>query len=117
PPTEVAVTYSTGFWASNGRTRCGGTRVRSDCSPHSDFHRGGKGTSESRMKVSIEQIFDLQELCLHHALPMVMEEFTFIKRCIELILNHRVRQEVIDELDDDDRERIRAVNTYLNESL
>jgi hypothetical protein len=69
------------------------------------------------MKVSIEQIFDLQELCLHHALPMVMEEFTFIKRCIELILNHRVRQEVIDELDDDDRERIRAVNTYLNESL
>lgn len=67
--------------------------------------------------IQVEYIFQLQELCLQHTLPVVMEEFTFIKGCIELILNHRVHQEVIDELDEDDRERIRAVNTYLNESL
>jgi hypothetical protein len=72
---------------------------------------------ESTVLIQVEQIFQLQERCLQHALPVVTEEFMFIKKCMELILNHRVHKEVIDELDDDDRERIRAVNTYLNESL
>lgn len=72
---------------------------------------------ESTGVIQVEHIFQLQELCLQHAVRGVMEEFTFIKRCLELILNHRVHKEVIDGLDDDDRERIRAVNTYLNESL
>ena len=72
---------------------------------------------ESTVVIQVEQIFQLQELCLQHALLGVMEEFTFIKRCLELVLNRRVHKEVIDGFDDDDRERIRAVNTYLNESL
>ena len=72
---------------------------------------------ESPMVIQVEHIFQLQEQCLQHALQGVMEEFTFIKRCIELMLNHRVHKEAIEVLDEDDRERIRAVNTYLNESL
>ena len=47
--------------------------------------RRGKGTLESRMAVSVEQIFHLQEQCLQHALPEVMEQFTFVKECSELI--------------------------------
>jgi hypothetical protein len=79
--------------------------------------QGGKGSLESRMMVSVEQIFDLQERCLQHALPMVMERFTFVKGCIELIANRHIHIEVLDEIDEEDRERIRGVHTYLNESL
>jgi hypothetical protein len=69
------------------------------------------------MMVSVEQIFDLQEQCLQHALPTVMERFTFVKECVELNINRHVYTEVLDELDHEDRERIRWVHTYLNESL
>ena len=67
--------------------------------------------------VSVEQIFDLQERCLQHALPVVMEQFTFVKECLELVINRHVHEEVINELDDEDRERIRGVHTYLNEAI
>lgn len=67
--------------------------------------------------MSVEQIFDLQERCLQHALPMVMERFTFVKECLELVINRRLHEEVINELDDEDRERIRGVHTYLNEAI
>jgi hypothetical protein len=69
------------------------------------------------MMVSIEQIFDLQERCLQHALPMIMEQFTFVKECLEVVINRHVHEEVINELDDEDRERIRGVHTYLNEAI
>jgi hypothetical protein len=72
---------------------------------------------ESRMMISIEQIFDLQERCLQHALPMIMEQFTFVKECLEVVINRHVHEEVINELDDEDRERIRGVHTYLNEAI
>ena len=77
------------------------------------LHTGqeGEGTLESRMMVSIEQIFDLQERCLQHALPMIMEQFTFVKECLEVVINRHVHEEVINELDDEDRERIRGVHT------
>ena len=55
------------------------------------------------MKMSVEQIFDLQERCLQHALPTVMERFTFVKECLELVINRHVHDEVINELDDEDR--------------
>jgi hypothetical protein len=69
------------------------------------------------MVISVDQIFQLQERCLQHALPVVMEEYTFVKGCIELIANRHVNIEVIKQLDNDDRERIRGVHTYLNETL
>jgi hypothetical protein len=69
------------------------------------------------MMVSVEQIFDLQEQCLQHALPMVMERFTFVKGCIELIANRHIHIEVLEEIDQEDRERTRWVHKYLNESL
>ena len=72
---------------------------------------------ESSMVISVDQIFQLQERCLQHALPVVMEEYTFVKGCIELIANRHVNIEVINQLDNDDRERIRGVHTYLNETL
>jgi hypothetical protein len=46
-----------------------------------------------------------------------MERFTFVKECLELVINRHVHAEVIDELDDEDRERIRWVHTYLNEAI
>jgi hypothetical protein len=78
---------------------------------------GGIGTLESRMMMSVEQIFDLQERCLQHALPVVMERFTFVKECLEVMINRHVHEEVINELDDEDRERIRWVHKYLNETI
>jgi hypothetical protein len=69
------------------------------------------------MVISVDQIFQLQEHCLQHALPVVTEEFTFVKGCIELIANRHVNIKVINQLDDDDQERIRGVHTYLNEAL
>jgi len=69
------------------------------------------------MVVSVEQVFHLQEKCLQHALPLVREQFTFVKGCIELIVNRHLHTEVLDQLDDQDRERIRGVHTYLNEAL
>jgi hypothetical protein len=48
---------------------------------------------------------------------MVMERFTFVKECLELVINRHVHEEVINELDDEDREQIRGVHTYLNEAI
>jgi hypothetical protein len=72
---------------------------------------------ESTVVIQVEQIFQQQELCLQHTLPMVIERFTFVKECLELVINQHVHEEVINELDDEDRERIRGVHTYLNEAL
>jgi hypothetical protein len=69
------------------------------------------------MAISVDQIFQLQEQCLQHALPVVIGEVTFVSGCIELIANRHVNIEVTNQLDDDDRERIRGVHTYLNEAL
>jgi hypothetical protein len=69
------------------------------------------------MMFTVEQFFYLQDQCLQRALPGVIDEFIFVKECVELIINRHVYTEVLDELDDEDRERIRGVHTYLNESL
>jgi hypothetical protein len=69
------------------------------------------------MTISVDHIFQMQEQCLQHALPGVREEFTFVSECIEFIVNRHVNIEVANQLDDDDRERIRGVHTYLNETL
>jgi putative zinc finger/helix-turn-helix YgiT family protein len=74
-------------------------------------------TKEPRIAGSVEQVFHLQEQCLQHTLPLVMEQFTFVKSCIELIVNRHLSTEVLNELDEQDRERIRGVHTYLNETL
>jgi hypothetical protein len=69
------------------------------------------------MIMTVERIFYLQEQCLQHALPELMEQFTFVKECLELVINRHVHEEVVDELDDEDRERIRGIHTYPNEAI
>jgi hypothetical protein len=65
--------------------------------------QGGKGTLESRMMVSVEQIFAYKAI-YSRALPMVIERFTFVKGLYRLIANQHIHIEVLDEIDEEDRD-------------
>ena len=54
---------------------------------------------DSVNNITIEKIFFLQEKCFKHMLPLVEERFSFIKECIELLINRHIDEECLTEED------------------
>ncbi len=67
----------------------------------------------STKDLTVERIFLLQEKCLEHALlPLVADRFTFIKSCIELIINRHVYAEILTKAD---KKKLSVIHALLSD--
>ncbi|MFZ3066338.1 MAG: hypothetical protein WA277_13775 [Nitrospirota bacterium] len=69
---------------------------------------------EPNKSITIENIFDLQEKCLNRAVLQLEDRYSFIKECIEFLINRHIYEE---HLTEEDREKINIIHSLLNDAV